>query len=143
MSQLSAFFKKNKAVKGNSFYPATKSLCGEDGEPLMWEIRPIPTKENERIQEACTREVPVTGKAGLFRHKIDTNAYISKLLTAAIVFPDLLNSELQDSYGVKTPEELLKEIVDNPSEYNDLTVFVQNFNGFNVSFQEEIDEAKN
>jgi hypothetical protein len=44
---------------------------------------------------------------------------------------------------VNKPEDLLKEMVDKPSEYNDLTLFVQNFSGFDVSLQEDIDTAKN
>jgi hypothetical protein len=143
MSELSLFFKKNKTEKKNASYAATKSLCGEDGKPLLWEIRPISTKENDRIQDACTKEVPVEGKRGMYRHKIDTTAYISKLLVSAVVFPDLYNAELQDSYGVNTPEDLLKELVDDPSEYNELTMFIQSFSGFDVSLQEDIDTIKN
>ena len=46
---LELFFAKNKAKTENQFYPATKSLCGADGKPLMWEIRKIPIDECEAI----------------------------------------------------------------------------------------------
>jgi hypothetical protein len=143
MSDLSLFLKKNKAAKENVFFAATSSLCDKGGKPLMWELKALSTKENEKLQDACTREVPVAGKPNMFRHKLDTTAYISKMVVASIVFPDLLNAELQDSYGVKTPEDLVKEIVDNSGEWNEFIVFIQNLNGFNVSLQEEINEAKN
>ena len=143
MSSMSAFFKKNKVVKTNVFYPATKSLCGDDGQPLQWEIRAVPTKENEIIRTDCIKEVPVSGKPNQFRHKVDTSAYIGHLLAASVVFPDLLNAELQDSYGVKEPADLLKEMIDDPGEYDNFTEFVQNFNGFNISMREQVEEAKN
>ncbi len=143
MSDLSLFLKKNKTTKTNAFFAATKSLCDESGDALKWEIKPISTKENEQLQDACTREIPVTGKPNVYRHKINTTAYIAKLVAASVVSPDLCNAELQDSYGVNTPENLIKEMIDDPGEWNDFVMFIQQFNGFNVSLQEDIDEAKN
>jgi len=143
MSTMSAFLKKNKIVRENVFFPATRSLCDENGEPLKWELKPLSTKEDETIRDACTREVPIPGKPNMYRHKVDATAYIGKLLAASVIFPDLYNAELQDSYGVKTPEDLLKEMVDDPGEYTEFTSFVQEFNGFSVSMQEQVDEAKN
>ena len=142
MSNLVSFMKKNKTVKENTFYPATKSLC-DKGEPLLWEIQPVRTKENDRIQNDCTIEVPVKGKPNMYRNKTDTSKYIANLLAASVIFPDLHNAELQDSYGVKTPEDLIKEMIDDPGEYTEFAVFVQKFNGFNVTIDEKIDEAKN
>ena len=142
MSNFSQFMKANKIQKQNVMHPVTKSLVDENGEPLLWEIRPLTTKENEAIREACTRDVPVKGKPNMFRPKIDMNAYQTKLICAAVVSPDLNNAELQNSYGVMTPEDLIKEMVDDPAEYTDLMVLVQNISGFKT-IQEEIDEAKN
>ena len=42
-----------------------------------------------------------------------------------------------------TPEDLLLAMVDDPGEYNDLAAFVQTFQGFNISFEEKVAEAKN
>ncbi len=65
------------------------------------------------------------------------------MLCACIVEPNLYDKELQDSYGVMTPEELLKEMIDDPGEYQDFASFVQDYNGFNTSFEEKVEEAKN
>lgn len=143
MSILSRFMKQNKTVKENTIFAATKSLTDEKGEPLLWEIRHIPTKEDEKIRDACTVEVPVTGKPGMYRPKVNSSKYISKLLAESVVFPDLCDAALQDSYGVKTPEDLILEMLDDTGEYMAFTAFVQKFNGFNVSIDEKIDEAKN
>ncbi len=116
MSGLSMFFKKNKVKKQNVKYAATKSLCDEKGQPLLWEVRAINTKESEQIREDCTIEVQIPGKPNLFRPKVLSGKYIAKMLAASVVFPDLQNVELQDSYGVTTPEELIREMIDDPVE---------------------------
>lgn len=143
MGNLSLFLKKNKKVKVNAHYAATKSLCDVDGKPLEWEIKPLTTKESEDIRASCTTEVPVTGKPGMFRPKVDSKMYIARLIAACVVFPDLYNKELQDSYGVKTPEDLLKEMVDDPTEYNAFAEFIQNFNGLDETLEDKVEEAKN
>ena len=142
MSNFSKFMKANKIQKENVMHPVTKSLVDENGEPLLWEIKPLTTKENERIRELCTVDVPVKGKPNQYRPKVDMDKYQTKLVCAAIVSPDLNNAELQNSYGVMTPEDLIKDMVDNPAEYTDLMVFIQQLSGFKT-LQEEVDEAKN
>lgn len=143
LNTFAKFMKANKAVKENGFYPATKSLCDEKGNPLDWEFKHITSKENEEIREGCTIDVPVTGKPNMYRPKLKSSLYIQRMIAASVVMPDLFDSELQDSYGVKTPEDLLMAMVDDPGEYNDLAAFVQKFQGFNVSFEDKVNEAKN
>ena len=143
MGNLALFMKKNKKVRENTFYAATSSLVDENGEPLKWEIKPLTTEEVERIRTECMKEVPVPGKRGQFRTKVDSNLYNDKLMVAAVVFPDLYNKELQDSYGVMSPEALLKKMIDNPSEYFDLLGYVSEQSGFDKEIEDEIEEAKN
>ena len=49
MSDLSRFLKKNKKLKENVQYAVTKSLTEEKGQPLLWEIRPLTSKETNRL----------------------------------------------------------------------------------------------
>lgn len=143
MSNLSRFLKENKITKENTKYAPTKSLVDENGEPLEWEIKTITTKENDAIRDDCMIEVQIPGKPGMYRQKLNTSKYIAKMICACVVFPDLYNKELQDSYGVMTPEDLIKEMVDNPGEYNDFAEFIQKYNGFDTTLDEKVDEAKN
>lgn len=143
MSNFSKFMKQNKLTKENTTYAATKSLVDENGEPLLWTIKPLSTKENENIRESCMSEVQVTGKPNLFRPKLNHSKYIAKMICACVVEPNLYDKDLQDSYGVMTPEDLLSEMVDDPGEYQDFAVFVQNYNGFNETFNDKVNEAKN
>lgn len=143
MSKFSKFMKSNKIERKNGFYAPTNSLLDENGKPLEWEFRHISSRENEEIREDCTIDVPITGKPNLYRPKLQASKYNPKIIVRSVVTPDLFDAELQDSYGVKTPEDLLFAMVDNPGEYNELLIFVQKFQGFNVSFDDKVNEAKN
>lgn len=142
-NKLNMFLKQNKKVRENTEFAATKSLCDENGEPLKWIIKPLSTRDNENIRETCTIDIPITGKPGMYRQKIDTSKYLAKLICASVVEPNLYDKDLQDSYGVMTPEELIYEMIDNPGEYTEFADFIQNFNGFDETLQEKVDEAKN
>lgn len=143
MSKFSKFMKVNKIEKKNGRYAPTKSLCDENGKPLEWEFRHITSKENDEIRDECTIEIPVTGKPNMFRPKVQSSKYMKKMVVASVVMPDLYDKELQDSYGVMEPEDLLLAMVDDPGEYNDLLAFVQKFQGFDVSFHDKVEKAKN
>lgn len=143
MSNFSMFMRSNKKQKENGRYAPTKSLLDEKGNPLEWEFKHITSKENDKIRDACTIEVPVTGKPNMYRPKLKTARYIRDMITASVVYPDLYDAELQDSYGVKTPEDLLYAMIDDPGEYSELAAFVQRFQGFDTSFEDKVEEAKN
>jgi len=134
--------KANKKDKPKVLYPATKSLCDEKGDPLLWELKPISSKFHEKISESCTVEVPISGKKGVYRTKIDNKLYIRKILCASVVVPDLYNKALQNSYGVASAEDLLTELIDDVGEYMALLQKVQDISGFST-LQEDIEEAKN
>ena len=122
MGDLSRFLKKNKKTKENIKIPATMSLTDENGTPLLWEVKPITTKEDNAIREACTVDVPVTGKPGMFRPKFDGNKYLAKMAASCIVFPNLNDKELQDSYGVMGAEQLITEMIDEGITINVLNL---------------------
>ena len=143
MSKFNRFMKGNKIKKENTTFPVTKSLVDEDGKPLLWTIRPLTTRENDDIRDECMMEVPVVGKPNVYRPKLNTSKYIAKMLCACVVEPNLYDTELQNSYDVMKPEELLKEMVDDPGEYNAFVTFVQEFNGFNTTLEDKVEEAKN
>lgn len=143
MSNFSRFMKANKIAKETTKMAVTKSLVDENGNPLEWTLKPLTTRENDNIRDDCMRDVPVIGKPNVFRPKLDTSKYIAKMICACVVEPNLYDAELQDSYGVKSPEELLKEMVDDPGEYQELAAFIQNYNGFDTTLEDKVEEAKN
>ena len=143
MSDLSRFLKKNKKLKENVQYAVTKSLTDEKGQPLLWEIRPLTSKETNKLTDECTFQEQVPGKPNVFRNKINSTKLLQKMMVASVVFPNLNDKDLQDSYGVMTPEELITEMVDDPGEYNNFGKYLNELNGFNEGKNEKVEEAKN
>ncbi len=133
MSEFSRFMRACKIVKPNEKYPATKSLVDENGKPLLWEFRRISSKENAILQEEVMAAENIKGKS---------SEYLHRLIARATVFPNLYDKELQDSYGARTPEELLYAMVDDPGEYGELALFIQRLQGL-TPISERVDEAKN
>ncbi len=133
MSEFSRFMRSCKIVKPNEKYPATRSLTDENGEPLLWEFRRISSRENALLQEEIMSAENIRGKS---------SEYIHRLIAKSVVFPNLYDKELQDSYGARTPEELLYAMVDDAGEYSELALFVQKLQGL-IPLSERVDEAKN
>lgn len=143
MSKFDRFMKRNKIEKANEFYPATKSLLDENEIPVLWEFKHLTSKTVNSIREDCMKQIPVKGKPGMYMPKLNVSEYTHKLIVASVVTPDLYDAELQDSYGVKTPDDLLYAIMDNPGEYMELVNFVQKLQGLDVTLEEKVEEAKN
>lgn len=136
MDSLKLFLKENRIKKDNVFYKVTEAVKDENGEAASWEIRHITTGEDEKIREEC-----VVREKGTVR--IDYGKYLKKLAVKSVVYPPLYNAALQDSYGVKTPEDLLTELIDNPGEYQEFMRFLQKINGFDVTMAQRVQQAKN
>lgn len=143
MGNLSVFLKGNKAVRENYKYAASKAFVDEDGRPIEWELRPITTKERERIEADCTTEVPVPGKPYVTKPKVDYNKFMNMIIAAAVVFPNLNDKELQDSYGVMGAEELVTELLDDYNEHLNLFRYINDVNGLSEGFKEKVDKVKN
>lgn len=98
---------------------------------------------NEELRDANTIEVQVTGKPNLFRPKLITSKYLMAMIVKSTVFPDLYDKELQDSYGVMTPEDLVYAMVDDAGEMQDFQLWMQKFQGFTKSLDERLMKQNN
>lgn len=142
MSDLQAFLRQNAIQEENMRYAASRRFLNEDGKPMKWEIRALTSEEDEAIRKACTRRMPVPGKKGMTMPELDTTEYLGKLASNCTVFPNLNDKELQDSYGVMGADKLLKKML-KPGEYSDYLTRVQEINGFDISMEDQVEQAKN
>lgn len=140
MSDFSAFFAQNKIQHDNLKYAASKDFVDKDGKPLEWEIRRLDADEDDKLRKACMRQVKTVGRAP--RMEMDTNLYIAKLVSASVVYPNLNDKELQDSYKVMGAETLVKKML-NAGEYAELSSKVAEHNGFDTDMNDLVEEAKN
>lgn len=138
---LSAFMRPNVAEIKNTCFAPSPRFVGEDGKPVEWEIRCISADEYARIRSGCIRQVPVPGKKNQFTQQLDTYTFQARVAAACTVFPDLTNAELQDSWGVTKPEDLVGAMLIG-GEFDDYITEVFEVNGFKAE-DELVDEAKN
>ena len=139
---LSAFLAENALAVENVKFAASKRFMGDDGKPMLWEIKTITGTEDEALRKSCAKRVPIPGKKNQYQKETDYDMYLGKLAVACTVFPDLNNKELQDSYKVMGADALLKTML-TPGEHADYLTKVQEVCGFETTLQDEVDEAKN
>ena len=108
MSDFSVFMAGNAIKDETVKYVASKRFLDAKKKPVEWELKSISSDLDEALRKDCTKKVPIPGKRGQYNQEVDTDKYIGKLCVACTVYPDLNNAELQDSYGVKGADALLK-----------------------------------
>ena len=140
MSDFSVFMNGNAGLDSVK-YVASKRFVNK-GKPVEWEIKPIDSSLDETLRKECTKKVPIAGKRGQYNQETDTDKYIAKMCVACTVYPNLNDAELQDSYGVKSADALLKKML-LPGEYTEYKAKVMEVNGYDMSMEELVDEAKN
>ena len=140
MSTLSYFFAQHAEANTEMPFVVSSRFKNEEGEPVPWTLRSMSEVENEQCRKAATKQVK--GKGGVVTPEIDFNEYTAKLIVASVVYPDLKNSELQQSYGVMGAESLLRKML-LPGEYTALLQQVQTLNGFNQDMNDLVNEVKN
>lgn len=141
MSKLSCFLAGNVEKRENKKVVISNRFKGEDGKPVEWEIRSISAEEDEALKKACTKKIPVVGKKNQYSQDFDANAYLSKLAAKAVVFPDLDDAELQNSYGVMGAEALIKTML-YKDEFDALTEHLVNSSNAE-DINDLVEEAKN
>jgi hypothetical protein len=141
MSDFSVFMAGNAIQDETVKYVASKRFV-KDGKPVEWELKAVGSELDEAIRKECTKKVPISGKRGQYTQETDTDKYICKLCVATTVYPNLNDAALQDSYGVKCGEDLLKKML-KPGEYTEYKAKVMEANGFDMSMDDLVDEAKN
>lgn len=141
MSNFAVFMAGAADKKETVKYPASKRFV-DKGKVVEWEIKPIDSDLDEVIRKECTKRVPVPGKRGQYNQETDTDKYIGKMCVACTVYPNLNDAELQDAYGVKSADALLKKML-LPGEYTEYKAKVMEVNGYDMSMDDLVDEAKN
>ena len=107
-------------------------------EPLK--LRAIPADESDAINSRCFKNVP--GKRGRQERVFDPVAYNRGLNVAAIAYPDLNNTELQQSYGVKGADALYGKMF-LVGETSLISAKVEEISGLDETLEDQVDEVKN
>ena len=135
-----AFLKTNKIEKQNEFIPVSQSFKDENGDTILWEVRQLSNEEMKYIKKTCVKQN--RDKRGNVSVETDSDKMMCLMAAMSTVYPDLKNAELQNSYGVMGETALLEAML----SAGELLVYeqeVNRINGFDVSFDDKVEEAKN
>ena len=114
-------------------YVASGRFKDSKGKPIEWELRPVPTELMEDIKERTNYYGDTDKMMGRFA--LET-------VVETVAFPNLRDSDLQDSYGVKTPVALLYKLL-NTAELDMLKIQALEINGYGEDFNALAGEIKN
>ena len=87
-------------------------------QPVAWKIKTLATEETEKMRKKYTKRI-TDRPTRQSEERFDATAYNEDVLSKAITYPNLYDAELQDSWGVTEPVELVKAML-TPGEYADL-----------------------
>ena len=135
-----AFLKTNKIEKPNEFIPVSKSFVDENGNTALWEIRQLSNEEMKHIKKTCVKQV--RDKKGNVSVETDTDKMLCLMAATSTVYPDLKSEKIQNSYGVMGEVALLEAML-SAGELLAFEQKVNEINGFDVSFDDKVEEAKN
>ena len=133
MSSLNAFLHPEQTENREVF---VSNRFKENGKPVPFVIRPITQQENDGLLRKYTKK----DKKG--NEYFDKVSYNQNLVAAAVVEPDLENSELQRAYGTLGADKTLVAML-YVGEFATLMEAVQGLSGLDKDINEDIDEAKN
>ena len=119
-------------------YIASSRFKDKEGNIEKWKLKTITADENDAIRKQCYKQVQA-GKR--MKQEFDTVKYLELLADKCVVYPDLHDVDLQNFYGEMDSIKLLKKLLLNPGEYDDLMAEIQRINGY--SLDDAVEEAKN
>lgn len=130
---MSAFLAENVDKIPNKEVVISTRFKDEKGNPIKWELQPLSTGKMRKIRKESMRY-----REGKF--DIDIDVLNMRMALESLVFPNLKDKELQESYGVMGEEALLDTML-LPGEFDELVSQVTSLSGYNAS--ELVEEAKN
>ena len=106
------FYRENRQDRREREVILSERLAADGGQ-MVFRIRPMSQRENEEIWLRCGE---------------DEKKYEGAVLAESVVFPDLKDAALQNSYGVVGAERLLAKLL-LVGEYERLRMAVEEING--------------
>lgn len=140
MSDLTLFLKENKKEIAHTFYAASKNFIDPKTKgPVLWEIRPLKSGEADNLRQQCTKYGKNGQKTG-----VDEQRFNKLMAARCTVFPDLNDTNLQNSYGVLGAENLIEELLDIDGEYQNYLAKITEVSKYASDNMESlVSEAKN
>lgn len=117
----------------------SKRFLDKDGTPQPFRIKALTQADNERIMRSCTK---VSKENGQRVEKMDNGEYTRRLVVEATVLPNFADKSLCDRYKTLNPYDVPGKML-RAGEFAALSKEIMQLSGFNQSFDEAVEEAKN
>jgi len=134
------FLKQNTIPVENQEVEVSKRFKDDAGNTVKFEIKSISNEMDDALRKQNTRQVKKA--KGVIVPELDQQKYFVDLVLKSLVYPDLDDKELQDSWGVMDSRELINAML-LPGEYTALLQEVQKINGWDLNVEDIKDEVKN
>lgn len=122
-------------------YVVSDRFKDENGNPIAWKIKILTENEINKLRNQCKKRV-VDPKTRQSHIETDTEKLSDLMIENCIVYPNLNDAALQDSYRAIGAVELAKTML-IPGEYADLALAINEANGFTSGMADKIKRAKN
>ena len=154
---LKAFMRESAKTEEIVSVPGPDTILGEDGKPVMLEIRVLSNSAIKKINDMYTTRQMAVDKKGVpyvqagevaFKTTMDTQKATGHILAEALVYPDLKDPELMKFFGVVDISEMAAKVFPRTDEFVHVNRAVMMALGIgrepaNEETEKALDEAKN
>lgn len=136
-----AFMAEN-AIKYNEVeYVASERFVDENGKPIPWRFRILTEAESQKIRAKCKKRV-TDARTRQTSIETDNEKYNDLMIEQCVIYPNLNDAALQESYGAVGAAELARTML-LPGEYANLSMAITEANGFDSGMADKIKRVKN
>lgn len=136
-----AFMAEN-AIKYNEVeYVASERFVDENGKPIPWRFRILTEAESQKIRAKCKKRV-TDARTRQTSIETDNEKYNDLMIEQCVIYPNLNDAALQESYGAVGAAELARTML-LPGEYADLSMAITEANSFDSGMADKIKRVKN
>ncbi len=136
-----AFMAENAVRYNEARYVVSQRFKDEKGEPIAWRFRILSEDENSKLLAQCRRRVTDI-KTRQTTVETDSDKYNDLLIQSCVIYPNLNDEALQESYGAVGAAELARKML-LPGEYADLLLALTEASGFDGGMAGKIKLVKN
>lgn len=141
MKSLAAFMKKNAVQYTAVEVVISDRFLDHDGKPIPWRIKVLSQEEMDAITEQYTKRI-IDEKTKQERFETDRKAISRDLLEKCVIYPNLNDAALQDSYGAMGASALVGKML-LPGEFAKLSNAIMQAQGLDMGLKTDIQIVKN
>jgi hypothetical protein len=137
-----SFFMAGQAQEvGEEEVIVSKRYKDKEGKVIPFIMKPCSTEKIDEIEKTCM--VPVKDKGKKVGERLDTARFYARMAIASTVYPDFKAKEMRESYKSPDAVEVAKRVLSIGGEFSHWVNESLRINGFDESFDELVEEAKN